>query len=154
MEAPQKKECEAQTVVSIRHEGSHDEIGQVYHELYEWARAHEVKVAGQGLTIFLSPPAEFDPASGTFEVCLPVEAAPEGDANVQVKELPACTVASVTVQGPYEQIPAHYTELLAWLSTWGCQAAGSPREVYLKRPDARGEGDPSEFVTEIQIPIE
>ncbi len=30
---------------------------------------------------------------------------------------------------------------------------GQPRQVYLKRPDSRGKGDPKEFVTEIQFPI-
>lgn len=153
MEAPQKKTIEAQTVIAIEHRGSHDEIGKVYHRLNEWARENNVKVKGRGLTIFRSRPNEFDPASAVFEVCMPVESAPKGDASVKVKKLPACTVAAVTVKGPYSEIPAHYTEMLAWLDNEGWEIAGEPREVYIKRPTAKGRGDAREFVTEIQFPI-
>jgi len=153
MEAPEKKAFEARTVIAIEHRGSHDEIGKVYHELREWAEENGAAVTDRGLTIFLSPPNEFDPASAVFEVCMPVQSAAKGDARVKVKELPACTVASVTVKGPYAQIPAHYTEMLAWLSAEGWEIDGPPREVYIKRPKADGSGDPGEFVTEIQFPI-
>ena len=153
MEAPEQKPCEAQTVIAMKHQGSHDDIGGVYHQLHRWAREHGVTLTGPGFTVFLSPPEEFDPRSGTFEVCLPVESASQGDAKVTVKEVPACTVAYVTVKGPYSEIPAHYTEMLAWLQVQGWEIAGPPREVYLKRPDERGGGDPSQFITEIQFPI-
>ena len=43
--------------------------------------------------------------------------------------------------------------MLAWLDAEGWDVVGPPREVYLKRPDAKGKGDPKEFVTEIQFPI-
>ena len=153
MEAPEKKQFEAQTVIAIEHQGAYADIGKVYHKLYEWAKKKDVNIAGRGLTIFLCPPNEFDPSSAVFEVCLPVEPAPQGDEKVKVKELAACAVAAVTVTGPYGQIPAHYTEMLAWLSTEGWEVDGDPREVYIKRPHAGGAGDPDEFVTEIQFPI-
>ena len=153
MEAPVTKQCEAQTVIALEHHGAHDEIGAVYRELHEWARDHAVRVTGPGLTIFLDPPNEFDPQSAIFEVCLPAGLAPAGDERVKVKELPACTVAAATVRGPYSDIPAHYMEMLAWLSAEGRQTAGPPREIYIKRPDAQGGGDPKEFVTEIQFPV-
>jgi len=153
MEAPVQKPIEVQTVISLTHRGSHDEIPQVYHELYEWGRQHNVVVTGRGFTIFMSPPEEFDPQSSLFEVCLPVEGEPTGDDRVAVKTIPACTVASVTVEGPYEDIPAHYTEMLAWLSVEGMEVAGPPREVYIKRPDAAGRTEPNTFETEIQFPV-
>ena len=153
MQSPQKKQVPTQTVVSLEHAGAHGEIGRVYHELNAWIRANKIKAAGPGFTVFLDPPNEFDPSSGRFEVCLPVAQAPKADRKVQVKKLPACTVAAVQVKGPYSRIPAHYTEMLAWLSAEGWEIAGPPREVYIKRPDAAGGGDPNEFVTEIQFPI-
>jgi len=85
---------------------------------------------------------------------MPVAVGVEGDADVAVKELPAATVASVVVKGPYTEIPAHYTELLAWLDYSGWQVAGHPREVYIKHPAPDGSGDPKEFLTEIQFPVE
>lgn len=153
MEEPGKKRIEAQTVVFIRHRGSHDEIGKVYHELYEWVRGHKLKVAGQGFTVFLKAPGEFNTEFASFEVCLPAASAPMPGGRVGVKELPACTVAHVTVKGPYSEVPARYTELLAWLSAEGTEVVGPPREVYITHPDTRGQGDANELVTEIQFPI-
>ena len=153
MEAPVKKEIGTQTVICMEHLGSHDEIGTVYHKLYEWAAQKDVKLEGSPFTVFLSPPSELDSQSARFEVCMPVERAPEGaSGSVKVKTLPACTVASITVKGPYEKISAHYAEMLAWLSAKGWETTGPPREIYIKGPDPRG-GDPEKFVTDIQFPI-
>ena len=129
MEAMETKKIPSQRVIAMQHTGSHDEIGKVYHELREWARGKDVALTGPGFTVFLSPPSEFDAQSALFEVCLPVGPAVKGDAKVAVKEVPECTVAYATVTGPYDQIPAHYTEMLAWLSAQGMETAGPPREV-------------------------
>ena len=153
MEEPTRKELDAATVISVAHQGSYDEIGSVYREIYDWAGKHGVDIRGDGLTVFLSPPNEFDWQSALFEVCLPVQGDVEGDARVTVKDLPECTVASVVVKGPYSEIPARYSEMLAWISANGWEITAPPREVYISRPDAKGKGDPNEFVTEIQFPI-
>jgi effector-binding domain-containing protein len=153
MDALQRKQIPAQTVISIQHTGAHDEIGAVYHQLHQWAKRKNVRTTGNGFTIFLTPPNEFDASSALYEVCIPVEDEPAGDTKVQVKKLPARTVAFSVVKGPYGQIPAHYTEMLAWLDAQGWEVRGAPREVYIKRPQADGSGDPSGFVTEIQFPV-
>lgn len=153
MDEPARKQLDAQTVISIKHQGAYDEIGSVYHEINEWARQNNVKTKGKGFTVFLSAPNKFDWSSALFEVCIPVESAPEGDSKVAVKELPPCTVASTIVKGPYSEIPARYAEMIAWLSVEGWGTTGSPREVYIQRPDAKGGGDSSDFLTEIQFPV-
>ncbi len=154
MQEPVTKTIQPSAAISMLHTGAYSEIGAVHHQLREWARLKGVKVTGPGMTIFHSPPSEFDSESAVFEVCLPVEQAPAGEGKIKVKELPGGTVASVTVTGPYHQIPAHYTEMLAWLSAQSMEPIGPPREVYVKRPDAHGQGDPETFVTEIQFPVE
>ena len=153
MDAIETKKVPTQRVAAIQHTGAHAEIGSVYHDLYEWLGGRNVQPAGQPFTTFLSPPTEFDPASGIFEVCMPVGPDVEGEGRVKVKTVPSCTVAFGVVKGPYDQIPAHYTEMLAWLSAEGMEVSGPPREVYIKRPGPDGSGDPNEFVTEIQFPI-
>jgi effector-binding domain-containing protein len=153
MNAPEKKTIPLQTVISMQHQGSYAEIGKVYHELREWANKIGARPAGHSFTLFLTPPNEFDPASSLFEVCMPVQAAVAAGGKVKVKKLPSCTVAAIRVKGPYSEIPAHYSELLAWLSAEGWEVTGPSREVYIKHPDAQGGGNPKEFVTEIQFPI-
>jgi len=153
MEAPEIRKIPAQDVIAMIHHGSHDDIGRVYRALRQWATEHGVEVIGLGHTTFLSAPHEFDPASASYEVCLPVRGAVRGDTNVTVKRLPETTVAAVRVKGPYGDIPAHYSEMLAWLAAENREIVGPPREVYLRRPDTHGRGKPSEYVTELQFPI-
>ena len=153
MDQLEKKRIPAQTVVCLEHMGAHNQIGLVYHELNAWAKKNNVKAAGPAFTVFLDPPNEFDPNSGRFEVCLPVAATPKVEGKLKAKNFPACTVAYSQVKGPYDQIPAHYAEMLAWMDAQGLEAAGAPREVYIKRPDIKGKTDPKEYLTEIQFPI-
>lgn len=154
MEALQRKQIAAQPVICLQHTGKHDDIGKIYHQLYQWADAHKVTVTGPGMAIFLRSAQEPGPARGRFEVCLPVSGEVCGDQEVAAKKLPAGTVAYATVTGPYQEIPAHYDEILAWMAVQGMAPSGPPREVYRRHPDVSGGGDPAEFVTEIQFPVE
>lgn len=154
MEAIEEKEIAAQTAACMRHIGSHDEIGAVCRELRGWVQERAVAVAGPITVIFLRSAAEMDDPGGEFEVCLPVAGEVRGEGKVTVKKLPACRVAFAAVKGPYDEIPGHYSEMLAWMSAQGLEPAGAPREVYLRHPDAQGQGDAGEYVTEIQFPIE
>ena len=147
------KRVPAFRVIARRYEGSYDDMGRIYHELRAWARRHKVSVSGPGFTIFLSPPDEHTWARARYEVCLPVSGHVEPSGDVQLKEIPEANVAFAQVEGPYSQIPAHYAEMLAWLDVNGMEITGPAREVYLRRPDAHGAGDPSRFLTEIQFPI-
>lgn len=151
MEAPTVKTIPAMTVVCVNHQGPYDQIGEVYQELFAWASSKGVKPAGQPFTLFTSPPSELDWNSARFSVCLPVDASVEGDAKVTRQELPETKVASVTVEGSYDKIPAHYTELLAWMDNDGLEPAGPPREIYHVSP--ADTDDPKSYRTEIQFPV-
>jgi len=153
MEQPVVKSVPPRTAICIEHTGSYDQIGTVYRQLREWARKKGVKVTGPGTTIFHTPPSEHGSESAVFEVCLPVEGEPAGEGKVRVRRLAGGMVASVRVTGPYSQVPAHYTEMLAWLSSQGLEPSGAPREVYVRRPDASPGGGSESFLTEIQFPV-
>ena len=134
MQAPERKQLKEQTVIWMDHAGAMTRSARVYHELGEWAARNKVKLAGPGFTVFLSPPTEFDPSSALFEVCMPVAPATLGDAKVRVKKIPAMTVAAARIKGPYQQIPAHYTEMLAWLAAEGWDVVGPPRKCTSSAP--------------------
>ncbi len=154
MEAPQTKDIPACRVIAINHTGSHDEIGDMYRKLIQWAKEKNVESAGSMFTVFLSNPENFSDRSGEFEVCMPVSGDVQAEGDVTLKDIEPCTAASVVVEGCYERIPARYVELLAWLPIQGLTPAGYPREIYLKGPKKDGSGNPDEFQTEILIPVE
>jgi len=148
----EQKTIPAQQVISILHQGTYDEIGSVYRLLRKWADERGVKVVGRGLTVFHDPPSELDQASARYEVCLPVVGEVHGEGGVAVKTLPQATVVYIIHRGPYAQIPARYTEILAWIDAQGYEISGPPREVYLRRPRGRA-ADSTDCVTEIQFPV-
>jgi len=153
MEAPQRKHVGPLTVACIEHEGPYAEIGRVYATLYAWAYSSGLQPTGPAFTRFLQSPDRLDWAAGRFEACLPVPQGTQGSGPVQVKNLPATDVLAVVVQGPYSDMPAHYSEFLAWMSVSGQTPSGPPREIYLVHPGPDGSGDPSTFRTEIQFPV-
>jgi effector-binding domain-containing protein len=153
MEQPQHKHIEPVTAACLRHQGSHDAIGGVHHELYQWARERGVTPSGKPFTVFLQPVDALDWGDSRFEVCLPVPEGTEGSGEVAVKRFPAADVLAAVVEGPYSEIPAHYTEFLSWIDYEGAEVTGPPREVYLVHPAADGSGDPQGFKTEIQFPV-
>jgi len=154
MEAPERKHIGRRTVACLEHTGPYSEIGRVHHKLHQWARSVGVEPVGHAFTVFLAPPDELNWQAGRFEVCFPVPKGTHSSGDVQVKEVRAADVLSVVVEGPYSEMPAHYAEFLAWLSVEGAVVAGPPREVYLVHPDTSGQGDPREFRTEIQFPVD
>jgi effector-binding domain-containing protein len=153
MDAPQHKSVEAQTAACIVHSGPYTDIGSVYHSLYAWAKENGVERTGMPFTVFLASPTDLDWQSGRFEVCLPVPPGTEGTDAITINDFPAMTVLSATVKGPYSELPAHYSEILAWATWENITLTGQPREIYHVHPAADGSGDVAEFVTEIQFPI-
>ncbi len=73
--------------------------------------------------------------------------------EVQVRELPAATMASTIHNGAWRRLPEAYDALLRWVADNGYHVAGPIRELYLKS-GACGDQDDESCVTEIQVPIE
>ena len=66
--------------------------------------------------------------------------------------MPAAEMACTVYQGKYEEIGNAYSAVMAWIEPNGYRIAGPNREVYLRSPGDTG--DPSQYVTEIQVPVE
>lgn len=89
-------------------------------------------------------------ASGTIELCLPIDTRVDGDSEVYIAELPGGTVASTVHRGPYDEMRPAYHTLEGWISEHGRQIVGPPREIYLSDP---GEVPPADLQTRIDWPI-
>ena len=153
MEQLQQKQVPAQCVAAVLHQGSYDEIGSVFHTLYQRLAGRGVTPAGPPLTIFHAPPNELDWGSSEFEVCVPVPEGTAREGGIEIRSLPNAEVVSAVVEGPYSDIPARYAEFLAWIDAQGLEVMGPPREIYLRHPQPGKEVDPKTFRTEIQFPI-
>jgi len=59
-------------------------------------------------------------------------------------------MACIIHEGSFEALGGTYGQLMSWVEANGYRMAGPVREVYLRGPES---GDPSGYVTEIQLPI-
>lgn len=124
----------------------YETIGPVMDRLYNGVVAHIVKHKGQ----FSGPGITVWHENLKAEASLPIKKTiPEGD-DVKVHELPSDQMACLVHHGGFEGFPQAYQAGVQWIETNGYEITGPSREVYLQfRPD----GDPKDFVTEIQFPV-
>uniref|UniRef100_K3X5B5 AraC effector-binding domain-containing protein n=1 Tax=Globisporangium ultimum (strain ATCC 200006 / CBS 805.95 / DAOM BR144) TaxID=431595 RepID=K3X5B5_GLOUD len=128
-----------------------------WQQLHAFCKAHNLVLDGPSRTIYYDE--GFKAADVDLEVCLQLHAdakVPASDvAESEVKErvLPAFEkVASLTLIGPYEELPNAYRKLYAWRQHVDVAAAGPVREVY-RHADYADDPTGKSFVTELQLPI-
>ena len=124
---------------------------QLYEQLDAFIAARGLRNAGPRMALFYEPDARDHDMQIQAGVILPARIA--GGGPVDVYELPAVErMACVVHHGPYDEtlIQAN-TAILKWIDANGYQIGGPTREMYLNYQVG---GDPAQFVTEIQVPIE
>ena len=148
------KKVNAHRVAAIRDViPTYSEQGHLWGELCAYLEQCKVKSAGPCFTLYYDD--EYRERDVDAEVCEPVQAdAPLPDhGRVKVYELPAVeTMACVVHHGSYDMLDQAYKDLLTWIETSGYRIVGPNRDVYLRGPESGG--DPSTYVTEVQIPVE
>ncbi len=145
------KRVEPQTVASVRETiPTYSDIGQLFTRLFAQLGQQGVKPTGPVLAIYYD--TEHRDHGADVEVAVPV-AAPFVSKEVTARQLPGNeTMACLIHQGSYETFGQSYTGLMTWIETNGYHLAGPSREIYLRGPESGG--DPSSYVTEIQVPVE
>ena len=105
--------------------------------------------SGPRICVFYNP--EFDPEFVDVEVLYPTDG-PVAAGSERI--LPAATVAAILQVGldSVEEIGAAYGAVYDWIEAHGTRDVGPPREVLLVGRDSGK--PPSEYVMEIQVPIE
>ena len=70
------------------------------------------------------------------------------------RELPRARCVALVHKGPYNQMGRSYAKVLKWIKERNYKVVLPTREVYLKGPGMIFRGNPRNYVTEIQIPVE
>ncbi|MGE5551008.1 MAG: MerR family transcriptional regulator [Bacteroidota bacterium] len=145
------KKIPAQRVAAVRRNiPDYGHLGELYGELFGCLGRSGARPTGPTIAIYHDP--EFKEQNPDVEAAIPVAGdLPDGGA-VRIRELPAAEMASTIYQGKYEEIGNGYNAVMAWLEPNGYRLAGPIREVYLRGPGDTQ--DPSQYVTEIQAPVE
>jgi DNA-binding transcriptional MerR regulator len=146
------KNIPGQAVASVRDViPTLSDLGQLFGEIFAYLGQHRITPAGPPIGIYHDQ--EFREQDVDVEVAVPVAGpVPEGD-RVKERELPAVEeMACIVHQGGYETVGGTYGALMAWIEANGYRMSGPVREVYVRGPESGG--DPSTYVTEVQLPVE
>ena len=145
------KKIPAQQVAAVRKVvPNYGALGLLYGELFSAVGQYGLRPMGPTLAIYHDP--EFKEKDPDLEAAIPAAGSLPAGGPVQIRELAAAEMACVIYRGAYEGIGEGYSAAMAWLEPNGYKIAGPVREVYLHSPGDTQ--DPSEYVTEIQVPVE
>jgi effector-binding domain-containing protein len=144
------KRIEPQKVASVRDTiPSYGDIGNLFNELCSYIGMQKVAFGGPPLAIYYDH--EYTEKNVDVEVAVPINGMVPAAKRIVSRELPAIEQAACIIhKGHYENFHQAYKALMTWIETNGYQIAGPNREVYLHGP---GQGSPSSYITEIQLPV-
>lgn len=91
------------------------------------------------------------PSPWDIEAGFPILEPLRGAGQIQVRELPGGPAVAIVHGGDYHGLGNAFRVLQAWIETFGRQAAGPPRVIYLTDPAA--ELDTGSWRTEIVWPL-
>ncbi|MCA9095899.1 MAG: GyrI-like domain-containing protein, partial [Planctomycetaceae bacterium] len=144
----QLKTLEPLLVAGIRMQGRYSECGKGFGRI---ARSLGRYICGKPLLLHYD--SEYREEDADFEACMPIREHKEVD-GVFVRELPGVQCVSLVHKGPYQQLGRSYAKVFEFINERKLKIILPTREVYLKGPGMIFKGNPSNYLTEIQIPVE
>jgi DNA-binding transcriptional MerR regulator/effector-binding domain-containing protein len=146
------KEVPAQPALVISERIPHEKLPEVIPAAIDAVHAHmeSVGAAYVGPPFILCPHPD-DDGMVELETGWPVAGSFPGGGRVEFTTLPPCTVLSYRHHGPYSELHRSYGALTTLIDDEGLTTVGVPREIY--STDPKEVLDPSDWVTEIQLPI-
>ena len=135
-------------IAGIRMKGRYADCGAAFGRIGKHLGRHV-----RGKPFLLHYDAEFRDADADFEACMPIRNGKPVD-GISVRELPGARCACLLHRGPYDQMGSSYSKILEYVRGKNLEVALPTREVYHKGPGMIFRGNPKNYLTEIQIPIE
>jgi DNA-binding transcriptional MerR regulator len=143
-----EKTLESTWIAGIRMKGRYSDCGKAFARL---GRAMGRHIAGKPLMLHYD--AEYKDEDADFEACMLVQPSVKVD-GISVRQLPSGRCVTLVHKGPYDQLGRSYAMVFGYIKDKGYRIIMPTREVYIKGPGMIFKGNPRNYLTEIQIPIE
>jgi effector-binding domain-containing protein len=143
-----EKLTEPLLVAGIRMKGRYSDCGKSFATI---GRSLGRYICGKPLLLHYD--TEYREDDADFEACMPVRPCKSVN-GITVRELPAARCLSLVHNGPYEQMGRSYARVFTYVKDKRLRVILPTREVYLKGPGMIFKGNPKNYITELQIPIE
>lgn len=143
-----EKILEPVLIAGIRMKGRYSECGKGFARL---ARSQNRHICGKPFLLHYDD--EYKETDAEFEACMPVrQARPASD--ISHRELPGSRCICLLHKGPYEQLGHSYARIISYIKDKEYRVIMPTREVYFKGPGMIFRGNPANYLTEIQIPVQ
>jgi len=146
--AVEEKLLQPMLVAGIRMKGRYSDCGAVFGRL---GKAIGRYISGKSLCLYYD--CEYREDDADFEPCFPVRKRIEAE-GISVRELPGSRCLALVHRGPYDQLGRSYAKILRHANERKAKVVSPTREVYVKGPGMIFRGNPRNYLTEIQLPIE
>jgi len=144
----EEKNVPAMLMAGVRMKGKYSDCGKGFALIGRKLGRH---IGGRPFNLYYDAGYRKDDAD--LEACMPLKKHVEAE-GISVRELPAIRCVSLVHRGPYDSVGSSYERVLAYITEKGYKATLPSREVYVKGPGMIFRGNPKNYLTEIQIPIE
>ena len=146
--AVEEKTVEPILIAGIRMKGKYSDCSAGFSQLGKAVGRH---ICGKCLCLYYD--GEYREEDADFEPCFPIRK-DNGAPGVSIRTLPGARCLTLIHRGPYDQLGRSYAKLLKAMDAERQKIVLPTREVYVKGPGMIFKGNPKNYLTEIQIPIE
>lgn len=143
-----EKQLPSMLIAGIRGLGAYSDSGKRFSAL---GRAVGRFMDGKPLNLFYD--TEYKEKDADFESCFPI-CNTVTHADISVRELEGGRALTLVYQGPYERMGPAYQRVFEHLRAHRLTPRTPSREVYLKGPGLIFQGNPKNYLTEIQFLVE
>lgn len=146
------KEIPERNVASVRKViPSYNCEGDLWSILMEEINVKNISIANPSYSIATFHDQEYKENDVDVEIQINILGEHENTKDVNFKKIDPSYVASITVNGSYEQMTAVNEAAAKWIETEGYELAGPMFNIYHVSPAM--ESDPNKWVTEVCYPI-
>jgi DNA-binding transcriptional MerR regulator/effector-binding domain-containing protein len=146
--AVEEKTVEPLLVAGIRMKGKYSDCSAGFSRLGKSIGRY---IAGKPLCLYYD--GEYREEDASFEPCFPIRKEIAAD-GISIRTLPAAHCLTLVHRGPYDQLGRSYAIVLNQVRERQIKISLPTREVYLKGPGMIFQGNPRNYLTEIQLPID
>jgi DNA-binding transcriptional MerR regulator/effector-binding domain-containing protein len=146
--AVNEKLIESVLIGGVRMKGRYSDCGKGFARIGRTLGRH---ICGNAFLLHYDDEYKEDDAD--FEACMPLGRS-KVTPDVSIRELQGGRCVSLLHKGPYEQLGHSYARILKYVKDRGYRIVMPTREVYLKGPGMIFKGNPSNYLTEIQMLFE
>ncbi|MED1411189.1 MULTISPECIES: MerR family transcriptional regulator [Bacillus] len=145
-EIPERKVASVRKIIP-----SYNCEGDLWSILMQEINAKKISIVNPSYSIAIFHDHEYKENDVDVEIQLNILDEHENTKDVKFKNIESTNVASITVNGSYEQMTAVNEAAAKWIETEGYELAGPMFNIYHVSPAM--ESDPSKWVTEVCYPI-